>query len=140
MSIPERRYHMAFVPVPKDLTRVKTKVVFNLTKRQIICFSGAIAVGLPIFFLTKPHIGLSSAAMLMVVLMLPFFFLAMYEKDGMPAEKIAGNLIKTMFLKDRIRPYRTNNFYAAIEREIKEQEDLEIEQKHSKAKRSCKRR
>ena len=95
---------MAFVPVPKDLTRVKTKVAFNLTKRQIICFSGAIAVGLPIFFLTKPHIGLSSAAMLMVVLMLPFFFLAMYEKDGMPAEKIAGNLIKTMFLKDRIRP------------------------------------
>lgn len=131
---------MAFVPVPKDLTRVKTKVVFNLTKRQIIFFSGAIAVGLPIFFLTKPHIGLSSAAMLMVVLMLPFFFLAMYEKDGMPAEKIAGNLIKTMFLKDRIRPYRTNNFYAAIEREIKEQEDLEIEQKHSKAKRSRKRR
>lgn len=131
---------MAFVPVPKDLTRVKTKVVFNLTKRQIICFSGAIAVGLPIFFLTKPHIGLSSAAMLMVVLMLPFFFLAMYEKDGMPAEKIAGNLIKTMFLTDRIRPYRTNNFYAAIEREIKEQEDSEIEQKHSKAKRSHKRR
>ena len=131
---------MAFVPVPKDLTRVKTKVVFNLTKRQIICFSGAIAIGLPIFFLTKPHIGLSSAAMLMVVLMLPFFFLAMYEKDGMPAEKIAGNLIKTMFLKDRIRPYRTNNFYAAIEREIKEQEDLKIEQKHSKSKRSRKRR
>ena len=27
---------MAFVPVPKDLNRVKTKVMFNLTKRQII--------------------------------------------------------------------------------------------------------
>lgn len=25
---------MAFVPVPKDLNRVKTKVMFNLTKRQ----------------------------------------------------------------------------------------------------------
>jgi hypothetical protein len=92
------------------------------------------------FFLTKPHIGLSSAAMLMVVLMLPFFFLAMYEKDGMPAEKIAGNLIKTMFLKDRVRPYRTNNFYAAIEREMKEQEELDIEQRQYKAKRSRKRR
>ncbi|MPL90684.1 hypothetical protein SDC9_36739 [bioreactor metagenome] len=78
--------------------------------------------------------------MLMVVLMLPFFFLAMYEKDGMPAEKIAGNLIKTMFLKDRVRPYRTNNFYAAIEREIKEQEELDIEQRQHKAKRSRKRR
>lgn len=29
---------MAYVPVPKDLTKVKTKVAFNLTKRQLICF------------------------------------------------------------------------------------------------------
>ena len=41
---------MAFVPVPKDLNRVKTKVMFNLTKRQLICFSIAAAVGVPIFF------------------------------------------------------------------------------------------
>lgn len=27
-----------YVPVPKDLTTVKTKVAFNLTKRQLICF------------------------------------------------------------------------------------------------------
>ncbi len=44
---------MAFVPVPKDLNRVKTKVMFNLTKRQLICFSIAAAVGVPIFFLAK---------------------------------------------------------------------------------------
>ena len=30
---------MAFVPVPKDLSKVKTKVAFNLTKRQLICFA-----------------------------------------------------------------------------------------------------
>lgn len=29
---------MAYVNVPKDLTKVKTKVLFNLTKRQLICF------------------------------------------------------------------------------------------------------
>lgn len=29
---------MAYVPVPKDLNAVKTKVLFNLTKRQLICF------------------------------------------------------------------------------------------------------
>ena len=29
---------MPYVPVPKDLTKVKTKVAFNLTKRQLICF------------------------------------------------------------------------------------------------------
>lgn len=26
---------MAYVPVPKDLTKVKTKVAFNLTKRLL---------------------------------------------------------------------------------------------------------
>ena len=29
---------MAYVTVPKDLTKVKSKVVFGLTKRQLICF------------------------------------------------------------------------------------------------------
>ena len=29
---------MAYVPVPKDLTRVKSKFLFNLTKRQVVCF------------------------------------------------------------------------------------------------------
>ena len=34
---------MAYVPVPKDLSKVKTKVAFNLTKRQLVCFgSGAL--------------------------------------------------------------------------------------------------
>ena len=43
---------MAYVTVPKDLTKIKSKVMFNLTKRQLICFSAAVAIGLPLFFLT----------------------------------------------------------------------------------------
>ena len=121
---------MAFVPVPKDLNRVKTKVMFNLTKRQLVCFSLAAAIGIPIFFLTKPSVGLSTAAMLMVVIMIPFIFMAIYEKDGQPAEKILGHVVKSMFLRDRVRPYRTNNLYAYIQQQIKEQEELQIEQQH----------
>ncbi len=30
---------MAYVPVPKDLTKVETKVMFNLTRRQLVCFT-----------------------------------------------------------------------------------------------------
>ena len=121
---------MAFVPVPKDLNRVKTKVMFNLTKRQLVCFSLAAAVGVPIFFLAKPSVGLSTAAMLMVVIMIPFIFMAIYEKDGQPAEKILGHMVKSMFLRDRVRPYRTNNLYAYIQQQIKEQEEMQIEQQH----------
>ena len=54
---------MAFVPVPKDLNRVKTKVMFNLTRRQLICFALAAAVGMPVFFLAKSKLELSAAAM-----------------------------------------------------------------------------
>ena len=119
---------MAFVPVPKDLNRVKTKVMFNLTRRQLICFALAAAVGMPVFFLAKSKLELSAAAMVMVVIMLPFIFFALYEKDGQPAEKILGHVVKTMFLRDRVRPYRTENLYAVIQREIKEKEELQIEQ------------
>lgn len=105
---------MAFVPVPKDLNRVKTKVMFNLTKRQLICFALAAAVGVPVFFIAKAKLELSVAAMIMVVIMLPFIFFALYEKDGQSAEKMLGHIVKSMFLGDRVRPYRTNNLYAAI--------------------------
>ena len=42
---------MPYVQVPKDLSKVKTKLAFNLTKRQLICFSGAAAVGIPAYLL-----------------------------------------------------------------------------------------
>lgn len=134
---------MAFVPVPKDLNRVKTKVMFNLTRRQLICFALAAAVGMPVFFLAKSKLELSAAAMVMVVIMLPFIFFALYEKDGQPAEKILGHVVKTMFLRDRVRPYRTDNLYAVIQREIKEKEELQIEQysqKSGKAEKGAERR
>lgn len=81
---------MAYVPVPKDLTRVKTKVMFNLTKRQLVCFSGGALLGVPLFFLLKGPAGTSTAAMCMMAVMLPFFLLAMYEKHGRPAGKNPG--------------------------------------------------
>lgn len=124
---------MAFVPVPKDLNRVKTKVMFNLTRRQLICFALAAAVGMPVFFIAKSKLELSAAAMVMVVIMLPFIFFALYEKDGQPAEKILGHAVKSMFLRDRVRPYRTDNLYAVIQREIKEKEDLQFEQHNQKS-------
>ena len=41
---------MAYVTVPKDLTHVKSKVLFGLTKRQLVCFGGALLTGGPLYF------------------------------------------------------------------------------------------
>ena len=115
---------MAYVPVPKDLTKVKTKVMFNLTKRQLVCFGSGALLGVPLFFLLKGPVGTSTAAMCMVILLLPFFLLAMYEKNGQPLEKILRNMIRVCFLRPRQRPYKTKNFYAVVMRQ--DQLDREV--------------
>ena len=35
----------AYISVPRDLTKVKSKVAFNLTKRQLVCFGTAALIG-----------------------------------------------------------------------------------------------
>lgn len=77
---------MAYVTVPKDLSKIKTKVFFGLTKRQLICFTPAVLLGVPLFFLLKESAGNSTATLCMMMVMLPFFLLAMYEKNGQPLE------------------------------------------------------
>jgi hypothetical protein len=109
---------MAFVNVPKDLTKVKTKVAMNLTKRQLICFSAAAAVGVPIYFLTKGAVGGTVGLLLMIGSMLPFFFLAMYERDGQPAERILKHILRHR-LWPGARPYKTENLYHYLEQEGK---------------------
>ena len=112
---------MAYVTVPKDLTKVKSKVMFGLTKRQLVCFGAAALIGVPLFFLLRGTVNSSTATVCMIVVMLPLFLLAMYEKDGQPLEVIAGQIIQTVFLRPKERPYMTNNFYAAVERQKGEQ-------------------
>ena len=112
-------FFLAYVPVPKDLTKVKTKVAFNLTKRQLIFFAAALALGLPLFFLLKNSAGTSLAAMVMIVVMLPCFLFAMYEKHGQPLEVVIRNIINTKFTRPKERPYQTQNFYAVLERQAK---------------------
>lgn len=116
---------MAYVPVPKDLTKVKSKFLFNLTKRQLICFGGGALIGVPLFFLLRGSLGASSAAILMVLSMLPLFVMGLYEKNGRPLEKVLGDVIQTVFLRPKRRPYQTDNLYAALMRQ--EQMEREVQ-------------
>ena len=101
---------MAYVSVPKDLTKVKNKVAFNLTKRQLICIGIGAAMGIPSYFLLRNVMGNSNAATVMVLLMLPAFLFAMYEKDG-------------MHLEDVLRKYETENYYETDPEQIKQSPD-----------------
>ena len=69
----------------------------NLTKRQILCFGAGALIGVPVFFLLKSSGNLSLAALGMMAVMLPLFFLAMYEKDGQPLEVVAKHFYEAKF-------------------------------------------
>lgn len=115
----------SYISVPRDLTRVRTKILFGLTKRQLICFSIAAAIGVPVFFGLRRISDISFATMGMMIVMMPLFLLAMYERDGMPLEVIARHFIEAVFIRPQIRPYRTDNYYEILMRQ--HQAEMEVD-------------
>ena len=95
---------MAYVTIPKDLSKVKNKVFLNLTKRQLVCMGFAAGIS----YRAKKNSG-------MVLLMLPEFFFALYEKNGMHLETILTNFISVRFKRPAVRRYEVENLY---EREL----------------------
>ena len=122
---------MPYVNVPTDLSKIKTKIAFNLTKRQLICFGLGTAIGVPTYLLTRQAIGNTGALFVMLAIMLPAFLLAMYEKDGLPFERVIRNIIRVKFTRPGIRPYRTESIYAPFARK---EEPIEQSKKAKKRK------
>ena len=123
---------MAYIPVPKDLSVVKTKVFFNLTKRQIVCFGSGALISVPLFFMLKGTIGTSTAALVMIFIMLPFFLLAMYERNGQPLEKVVKTMITVMFVRPKQRPYKTKNYYVCLMKQAKAEKEVLPYKSHKK--------
>jgi len=115
---------MGKVPVPRNVIGMKVKFLFGLTKRQVICFGSGILVGLPFFLLIKKALPANIAALLMIAVMLPFFLLAMYEKNGQPLEQALRQFIQYRFVRPRIRKYQTDNVYAQIVRCAKAEKEV----------------
>lgn len=115
-----------YVKVPRDLSQVKSKFLFNLTKRQLFCFSIAALIGFPVFFLLKKIGSPTLATLGMMAIMLPMFLLAMYERNGQPLEVILKQYIQANFIRPKYRPYQTKNDYMTIlemvdaEKEVKQ--------------------
>ena len=94
----------AYISVPRDLTKVKSKVAFNLTKRQLVCFGTAALIGVPLFFVLRESGGNTAATLGMMAVMLPAFFLGMYEKNGQSLEKLLSYYVQSRFVRPKVAP------------------------------------
>lgn len=116
----------SYISVPRDLAKVKTKVLFNLTKRQLLCFGLGAAVGLPVFFgIRALGTDIGNAMLGMMAVMLPFFLLAMYEKNGQPMEEVLRQVITMKLLRPKTRPYKTRNYYTLLEKQAEIKQEVE---------------
>lgn len=116
----------SYISVPRDLTKVKSKIIFNLTKRQLICFSLAALVGVPSFFVLKNITeNISAATLGMMFIAMPFFFFSMYERNGQKPEVVLKHIYETKIKKPKVRPYKTDNYYAALKRYAEAERDID---------------
>lgn len=100
---------MLKVPIPKDLSNIKTKVIFNLTKRQLICFIIAGIIGFPLYYLSKKYIGSSGASFVLLFATVPCFVFAIYEKNGRPLEKFLLLVLTAKLIKPQVRRFKKKN-------------------------------
>ena len=124
------------VPTPKDLNKVKTKMAFGLTKRQLICFALAGCVGFPLYFILRRVFPTDLSTMIMMLSIFPFFFFAMYQKDGKNAEQIIYELYHRRIWSKGIRRYKSENIYQQLEE--KDRIRREVERLEAKEKRGSK--
>lgn len=78
---------MAYVPAPKDLDKIKTKVAFNLTIRQLIGFAVAALIGIPVYLTVKKYLPNDVSTIFLLVSTLPIFYITFFDKDGLTFEK-----------------------------------------------------
>ena len=93
---------------------------------NLLLIALAALVAVPIYFLTRRSLGTDIALMLLIVTALPFFFLALYEKNGQPPEKLLRNYLRVRVFTRRERPYQTQNRFAALERQTYLQEVTQL--------------
>ena len=123
---------MKQVQTPKDLNHVKTRMALGLTKRQLICFAAAGCVGFLLYLALHKVMPTDVSALVMMLVIFPFFFFAMYEKDGKPPEKLLYDIYCQRFRSKGIRRYRSENIYEKLE----EQEKIRKEIRYLEAKRN----
>lgn len=94
----------AYISVPRDFSKVKSKVAFNLTARQLICFGAAAVVGVPLFFVLRDTAGNSGATLGMMAVMLPMFFWPCTKSMASPLKKFCGTTFRrALFVRRCVR-------------------------------------
>lgn len=126
---------MINIRIPKELTEYKSKVIFGLTGRQLVCFGIAMVIGVPVYFAARTYLGSTIASYILIAVSMPCFAFAVIKKNELPLEKYLKVAIRNRFTP-QVRKYQNNNSYdTLIDLEETEIVKLELLQKKESKKR-----
>lgn len=106
-----------YIKIPKDLSLIKQKFMFGLTKRQVVCFGIGLAMGLPAFYIFNKIAGIEAGCLALGILAAPAVLCGLYNKNGMHFEQIA-KLMFQFLKKPKKRTYQSENAFAMIARQL----------------------
>ena len=118
------------VSIPKELKNIKSKLFFGLTKRQLIGFGIALALGLPVFFMLKKF-NLDVAMYGLFFTALPIIFGTIFTKDGMPAEVWLKIFIEYKYLNPQKRYYKVSKMNKGLAAERNMIDDKKVRKTQS---------
>ena len=107
-----------FVKIPKDLSLIKQKFIFGLTKRQAMCFGIGLAMGIPAFSIIKTVTSnITVAVIALGIFAFPGIACGLFTKNGMYLEEYLKLLISFM-RQPRVRTYQSKSPMAMILNQI----------------------
>lgn len=99
-----------YASVPKDIVKIKEKLIFSLTKRQLIFVIIAGILLYSIFSRLKNILGIEIAMYIAFSIIIPMLIIGFYEDDGVYFEEKIKNI--TYFYKNnKPKVYKSENFY-----------------------------
>ena len=114
---------MIEVKIPKELDQYEAKFVGSLTLRQTVCVLCAFPVGIFLFNLTKPYVGVDTAGFLCLIPAVVAYLFGWKKPYGMKFEVFLRSVFITTVLAPSKRKYKTENYFKTLMLEAFEDED-----------------
>lgn len=111
---------MINVKINKDIRDYKTKLIFNLTGRQLLFTVLGLLTGFIINSYCEQYIGSELASWLTIIVTIPLFAIGWINIQGMPAELFFKQFLMNEFIHPKKRLYQSDNVFNYIEEQKKD--------------------
>lgn len=125
---------MIEIEIPKDISKIESKMIWIFTKRQLIALIAGLAVCIPAYMGIGKLIPSDNSAkiFIIIILALPFIAFGWIKPYEMPFEQFIISIFRSLVVATKVRKYSTNNLYEVFAEQIQKETLDEAQNQNSK--------